>query len=253
MRRIAASLAAFSSLFAIAAAQELAPPVDAGAPESEIAPREEPAMNPDEMADFLNSQQQIQQDVTLTRSVDGQVVETKTETLTYSPNDPLRGSEAGLSPLERLQAEFDSEALTRKEAYEEARLDFIVADLDRDTKMDESEFVYLVNGWQAATVRGSGRGRFVDPTPHTDEAAAKAEHETQARAKFAFLAGGSATVSKKDYLREVLIDFDALDKNDDGLLSADELLNFRVANRGESLADQPAPVVDDAPGDVSER
>jgi hypothetical protein len=173
--------------------------------------------------------------------VDGQVVETRTETITYSPNDPLRSTEASLSPLEALEAEFDSEALTRKEAYEEAKLDFVVADLDRNDKMDESEFVYLVNGWQEATVRGGGRGRFVDPTRHADEDAAKAEHERQARAKFAFLAGGPATVSKKDYLREVLIDFDALDKNDDGILTGPELLYFRVANRGESIADQPAP------------
>jgi len=239
MRFIAISLAALTSL-ASAAAQEdaaaAAPLVAEPAPAAEA-----PAINEDEMADLLNSRQQIRQGVTLTRSVDGQVVETVKETIVYSPDDPLRGSEAGLSPLERLQAEFDSAALTRKEAYEEARLDFIVADLDRNGKMDEAEFVYIVDGWQEATVRGSGRGRFVDPVQHADEAAAKAEHEQQARAKFAFLAGGTATVSKKDYLREVLIDFDALDKNDDGILNGDELLNFRAANRGESLAGQPAP------------
>ncbi len=239
MRFIAISLAALTSL-ASAAAQEdaaaAAPLVAEPAPAAEA-----PAINEDEMADLLNSRQQIRQGVTLTRSVDGQVVETVKETIVYSPDDPLRGSEAGLSPLERLQAEFDSAALTRKEAYEEARLDFIVADLDRNGKMDEAEFVYIVDGWQEATVRGSGRGRFVDPVQHADEAAAKAEHEQQARAKFAFLAGGTATVSKKDYLREVLIDFDALDKNDDGILNGDELLKFRAANRGDSLAGQPAP------------
>jgi Ca2+-binding EF-hand superfamily protein len=245
MRFLAVSLAALTG-FASASAQETAPstPPAPEAPAAEASPAES-AVNPDEMADFLNSQQQIRQGVTLTRSVDGQVVETKTETITYSPDDPLRGSEAGLSPLEALQAEFDSEALTRKEAYEEAKLDFVVADLNRDNKIDESEFVFLVNGWQEATVSGSGRGRFVDPTPHADEASAKAEHESQARAKFAFLAGGAATVSKKDYLREVLIDFDALDKNDDGILNGEELLYFRVANRGESITDQPAPAASD--------
>jgi hypothetical protein len=237
MRFLAVSLAALTG-FASASAQETAPAPEA--PAAEASPAES-AVNPDEMADFLNSQQQIRQGVTLTRSVDGQVVETKTETITYSPDDPLRGSEAGLSPLEALQAEFDSEALTRKEAYEEAKLDFVVADLNRDDKMDESEFVFLVNGWQEATVSGSGRGRFVDPTPHADEASAKAEHESQARAKFAFLAGGAPTVSRKDYMREVLIDFDALDKNDDGILNGEELLYFRVANRGESIADQSLP------------
>ncbi len=244
MRILAASFIALSSLTnAGALAQDATAPTAApAATEPAVgAAAEETPVNPDEMAAFLNSQQQIRQGVTLTRSVDGQVVETKTETITYSPDDPLRGSEASLSPLETLQAEFDSEALTRKEAYEEAKLDFVVADLDRDDKMAESEFVFLVDGWQDASVQGSGRGRFVDPTPLADEAAAKAEHEQQARAKFAFLSGGAPTVSKKDYLREVLIDFDALDKNDDGILTGLELLYFRAANRGESIADQPAP------------
>lgn len=236
MRFLAVSIAALTGL-ASASAQETAPAAEAAPAET--------AINPDEMASFLNSQQQIRQGVTLTRSVDGQVVETKTETIIYSPDDPLRTSEAGLSPLEALQAEFDSEALTRKEAYEEAKLDFIVADLNRDDKMDEREFVYLVDGWQGAEISGSGRGRFVDPTPHADEAAAKAEHEQQARAKFTFLAGGAPAVSKKDYLREVLIDFDAFDKNDDGILTGQELLYFRIANRGEQLADQPAPAASD--------
>lgn len=244
MRLLAVSLAAMTG---IASAQEAAPeplPIEPAAVEVSApadATPAEPAMNPDEMASFLNSQQQIRQGVTLTRSIDGQVIETKSETITYSPNDPLRSTEAGSSPLDALQAEFDSEALTRKEAYEEAKLDFVVADLNRDDKMDESEFVFLVNGWQDATVSGSGRGRFVDPTPQADEAAAKAEYEQQARAKYAFLAGGAKTVSRKDYLREVLIDFDALDKNDDGILTGSELLYFRAANRGESIADQPAP------------
>jgi Ca2+-binding EF-hand superfamily protein len=235
MRLLTVSLLVLSSA-AAAYAQETAPAEPTGAAEqSAPAP-----VNEDEMADLLNSQQQIRQGVTLTRTIDGTVVETRTETITYSPDDPLRGSEAALSPIERLKAEFASEALTRKEAFEEAKLDFVIADLNRDGKMDESEFVFLVNGWQDATVSGSGRSRFVDPTPHADEAAAKAEHEQQARAKFAFIAGGSATVSRKDYMREVLIDFDALDKSGDGVLTGDELLNFRVANRGESIADQPA-------------
>ncbi|HBS31740.1 MAG TPA: hypothetical protein DEA40_08360 [Parvularcula sp.] len=239
MRFLAISLAALTGLASARAQETSAEPAVDAAPA-------EPAVNPDEMADLLNSRQQIRQGVTLTRSVDGEVVETKTRTIIYSPDDPLRGSEAGLSPLEALQAEFDSEALTRKEAYEEAKLDFVVADLDRDGKMEESEFIFLVNGWQDATVSGSGRGRFVDPAAHADEASARAEHESQARAKFAFLAGGAAAVSKKDYLREVLIDFDALDKNDDGILNGEELLYFRAANRGESImAQSPVPASDE--------
>lgn len=238
MRLLPVSILVLSGA-AAAYAQEAAPADQPAEAEAAPAP-----VNEDEMADLLNSQQQIRQGVTLTRTIDGKVVETRTETITYSPDDPLRGSEAAMSPLERLKAEFASEALTRKEAFEEAKLDFVIADLNRDDKMDESEFVFLVNGWQDATVSGSGRGRFVDPTPHADEAAARAEHESQARAKFSFIAGGSTTVSRKDYMREVLIDFDALDKSGDSVLTGDELLNFRAANRGDSIADQPAAEAD---------
>ncbi len=241
MRLIAVSFIALSSA-AAAVAQETTPVDQAAALEEDATSgaADAQAMNEDEMASFLNSQQQIKQGVTLTRTIDGKVVETRSETIIYSPDDPVRDTEAALSPLERLKAEFASDALTRKEAYEEAKLDFVIADLNRDDRLDESEFVFLVKGWQEATVSGSGRGRFVDPTPHADEMAAKAEHEQQARAKFAFIAGGAAGVSRKDYIREVLIDFDALDKSNDGVLTGTELLNFRAANRGESIADQPA-------------
>ncbi|MFN3960000.1 MAG: hypothetical protein ACK4NP_08810 [Parvularculaceae bacterium] len=242
MRVLTVSFIALSSL-AGAAAQE-SPPVDLPVATDAAAAAETPTINEDEMASFLNSQQQIRQGVTLTRTIDGKVVETRTETIVYSPDDPIRGTEAAMSPLERLKAEFASGALTRKEAFEEAKLDFVIADQNRDGKLDVNEFVFLVNGWHEATVSGSGRGRFVDPTPHADETAARAEHESQARAKFAFIAGGAPTVSRKDYIREVLIDFDALDKNNDGVLTGDELLNFRIANRGESIADQPAPASD---------
>jgi hypothetical protein len=244
MRVLAVALVALSSLANAAAQEEATAELPAATEETAAEAPEAPAMNEDQMADFLNSQQQIRQGVTLTRTIDGKVVETRTETITYSPDDPLRGSEAAMSPLERLKAEFASDALTRKEAFEEAKLDFVIADLNRDDKLEESEFVFLVNGWHDATVSGSGRGRFVDPTPHADEADAKVEHERQARAKFSFIAGGAATVSRKDYIREVLIDFDALDKSGDGVLTADELLNFRIANRGESIADQPAAIND---------
>jgi len=89
----AATLAIAAGPFSLAAAQEapIAEPVEAG--------EAEPAMNEDEMADYLNSLQQIKQDVTLTRSVNGEVVEMTTETVVYSADGPLLGSEAGLSPL----------------------------------------------------------------------------------------------------------------------------------------------------------
>lgn len=192
-------------------------------------------VNEDEMADFLNSQQQIKQGVTLTKSVDGKVVETKTETIIYSKDDPIRGSEAGMSPLERLKAEFDSESLTRREALEEAKLDFVIADLDRNEMVDADEFVFLVKGWQDAEISGAGRGRFVDPVFHVDESEAEAEHASQARAKFAVMAGADLGLTKKAFTRKVIEVFEVHDVNNDELLQGDELLAFRAAVRGENV------------------
>lgn len=214
-----------------AAAQE--PPADA--PVAAPVEPEAPALNEDEMADYLNSKQQITQGVTLTRSINGQVVETRKDTLVYTSKDPLRSSEAGLSPLERLQAEFDSQALTRSEALDEARLDFIVADLDRDNVLSAAEFVFLVKGWEEAEISGSGSGRFVDPYFHVDEEAARSEHAEQARAKFAAMAGEAATLSRKAFTRRIIEEFERRDLNRDEVLTGDELLNFRAAVRGETI------------------
>lgn len=212
--------------------------VEAGTPAPVDADTATPAINEDEMADLLNSRQQIKQDVTLTKSVDGKVIETKTQTITYSKDDPLRDSEAGLSPIERLKAEFDSQSLTRKEALDEARLDFVVGDLDRNEDLTADEFVFLVKGWQDAEVSGSGRGRFVDPFFHVDQASADAEHAAQARAKFALMAGEAATINKKRFTRRIVEEFEAHDLDKDELLTGDELLNFRAAVRGEPVTPQ---------------
>lgn len=210
-----------------------------------------PAPNEDEMADFLNSQQQIKQDVTLTRTVDGKVVETRKETVVYSKNDPLRGSEAGQSPLEKLKDIFDSQALTRKEALDEAKLDFVVADLDRDDAISAAEFVYLVKGWESAEISGAGHGRFVDPYFHVDQEAADAEHAEQARLKFTAMAGEDATLSKKAFTRRVIGEFEEHDADKDGLLRGDELLNFRASIRGEPILPAQSQVTDET-GDVKE-
>ncbi|MFZ5617197.1 MAG: hypothetical protein ACOZAA_07750 [Pseudomonadota bacterium] len=240
------SLTAAAAILALGAAAAGAQETAAEAPAKVEAPIgvevtvETPAMNEDEMADFLNSQQQIKQDVTLTRTVDGKVVETTTETITYSADDPLRASEAAQSPIERLKAEFDSKTLTRNEANEEAKLDFVVADLDRNEALTVDEFTFLVEGWQDATVSGAGRSRFVDPVVHDDPAAAAAEHSAQARNKFVLMAEGEASLSRKKYLRRVMADFDACDTDDDEILNGDELLKFRAGNRGETAGLQPS-------------
>ena len=224
-----ATSAALAALSWVGAQAQEAPPAPEASAEAA------PAISEDDMADLLNSQQQIKQGVTLTRSVNGQVIETKKDTVIYSAGDQLRNSEAGSSPLEKLKDQFDSQALTRKEALEEAKLDFVVADLDRDDAMTADEFAYLVKGWESAEISGSGHGRFVDPYFHVDQEAADLEHAEQARAKFAAMAGAVPGLAKKAFTRKIVEEFEEHDLDKDDLLRGDELLNFRASVRGEPI------------------
>ncbi len=214
------------------------PPV-AASPEPE-APEE---TNPDEMADMLNSGQQLKQTVTLRRTVDGKLVETEKRTVIYDRNAPYRETEAGLSTLERLKRSFDGEALTRTEAFEEAKLDFVIADIDRDEKMTTEEFAALVESWRKNEARQAdapnkeiARQRQYDAfIEEIDPMAARQQTHAYAKQKFAFMAGAAQTLSLEDYIREYLLDFDAMDVNDDMILTGEELMRFRALNRGETL------------------
>jgi len=199
--------------------------------------------NPDEMAARLNSQQQLKQTFTVTRTINGEVVETEKRTVIYSGDDPVRPSEAGTTAKEALRAAFDREVLTRNEAFEEAKLDYTVADSNRDNAVTADEFIALVASWREDAAReptaadeASARERqyraFVE---ELDPEAAAAEMQARARAKFDFMAGAAGTLSRKDYMREYLLDFDSMDRNTDMILRGDELMQFRALNRGEKL------------------
>ena len=219
-------------------------------PENEEATEEEP-VNEDEIADKLNSMQQLQQSVTLTRSINGEVAESEKRTITYSRGAPVRATEAGVSEVEALKAAFDQAVLTRPEALEEAKLDFILADKNRDGAMNVEEFVSLVETWRENSKRFveapsedvardrqyNAFLREIDPDAAKNEAAAKA------RKKFTFMAGASQTLSQKEYIAEYLVDFDAMDENSDTFLKAEELLQFRAANRGDTM--RPAAADED--------
>ncbi|OFX00357.1 MAG: hypothetical protein A3E78_03015 [Alphaproteobacteria bacterium RIFCSPHIGHO2_12_FULL_63_12] len=228
-----AALAASSAHAQDAAAPEPQAPAEQATPTEAPAPAEAPAINEDEMADLLNSQQQIKQDVTLTRSVNGQVVETKTETVIYSKDDPIRGSEAEPTALEKLKARFDGEALTRKEALEEAKLGFVVGDLDRDDAMTAEEFVYLVKVWDGADTAEEDAETIADPVSLLDQEDAGHISGELARAKFAAMAGSDLTIGKRAFTRKIIEDFENNDLDKDDLLRGDELLNFRKAVRGK--------------------
>lgn len=203
----------------------------------EDAPRE------DDVADQLNSQQQLQQTFTLKRTINGEVVETKKKTVTLTPDDPYRPTEAGETTLQQVRSAFDNEVLSRVEAFEEAKLDFTIADADRDGRMTAQEFATLVKTWRQSGERDSdapnediAREReyqalleAIDP-----EAAAK-EQDMNANAKFAFISGAQNSIAREDYIREYLLDFDTMDVDNDTFLRDEELMRFRAANRGETI------------------
>lgn len=198
---------------------------------------------PGDIADLLNSQQQLKQTFTLRRTINGEVVETEKRTVTYTPGAPYRETEAGGTTLERLKSSFDGQVLTRIEAFEEAKLDFTIADANRDGAMTAEEFAALVESWD------DSEDRLVDTEEkeltkqeeyeaflaEIDPESAKEKQTSAAIEKFAFLTGGGETVTREVYIREYLLDFDTMDADKDTILRDEELLRFRALNRGEEL------------------
>jgi hypothetical protein len=207
------------------------------------APEAAAELSEDDVADMLNSSQQLQQTFTLKRTIDGTVVETEKRTVTYSRGQPYRETEAGRTALQKLQAEFDGEVLTRTEAFEEAKLDFTIADTDRNDEMTADEFIALVNSWrendarqaEAPTQEVARQREFEAFLLDVNPEAAREQNQTHVREKFAFMSGAAQTVTREDYIREYLLDFDAMDTDKDTLLKAMELMRFRALNRGEAL------------------
>ena len=216
---------------------------DAAPQKSDSGNPDETTENSDDMADTLNSQQQLQQTFVLERRVNGQVVETEKRTVTYDRNMPYRETEAGKSALESLKEKFDGELLTRVEAFEEAKLDFTIADIDRDGLLTEQEFADLVDSWREnetrqaeAPTREIARQRQYDAFLfELNPDAGEIQNEAFAKQKFKFMSGAQEFMSREDYIREYLLDFDSMDADKDSLLKDAELMRFRALNRGETI------------------
>ncbi|GJL95202.1 MAG: hypothetical protein DHS20C05_16070 [Hyphococcus sp.] len=199
--------------------------------------------NEDEIADDLNSRQQLEQTFTLQRTINGEVVETTKRTVTYDRNGPYRATEANVSTLERVKQAFDGEVLTRPEALEEAKLDFTIADVNADYMLTPDEFAALVDSWQenetkqaeAPTKEIARQRQYEAFLAELSPEAAEMQNEAYAKEKFAFMAGAKTWLSREDYIREYLLDFDSMDADNDTLLKGNELMRFRALNRGETI------------------
>ncbi|WDI31018.1 hypothetical protein PUV54_13750 [Hyphococcus flavus] len=201
------------------------------------------SVDADNMADLLNSRQQLQQSFTLQRTVNGEVVETEKRTVTYSRDQPYRETEAGKTTVQRLKERYDREALTRTEAFEEAKLDFVIADANRDGAMTAQEFADLVNTWRLNEARQAeapnneiAQQRKYDAfLAEIDPDTAEMQTKAYALEKFAFMAGAAETLSLQDFIRETMLDFDSMDADKDTILTGEELARFRALNRGETV------------------
>ncbi|MEQ1930431.1 MAG: hypothetical protein ABL957_07840 [Parvularculaceae bacterium] len=220
-----------------------AAPLPADAPASLADASAAPVVDQDNMADDLNRRQQIQQEFTFTRTVDGEVVETDQRSVTYSRSDPVRTTEQNLSAMDALAQKFDAEVLSKTEAFEEAKLDFVTADLNRDGKMTTEEYLRLVDTWNergadAGSAEESARERqyraFVEELEGSGESA-PAGDEGVVAAKFNTLTAATGLIARDDYYRAWLAEFDSVDANRDKMLRGEELMKFRALNRGEAM------------------
>lgn len=248
---------ALSALCAVSYAQQ---PAESVAPEPEIADAEDEQVeqagetpDPDSSADLLNSRQQLQQSFTLKRTINGEVVESEKRTVTFERGEPYRETEADTESItDVLRSEFDGKLLTRNEAFEEAKIDFIIADTDRNGAVDADEFAVLVASWADNNARDAEapnddiarQRRYDDFLSEISSGDAELERDVMAKRKFSFMAGAAQTLSREDYIREYLLDFDTMDTDNDGQLKGDELIRFRAMSRGEQLSEEnptPAP------------
>ncbi len=112
--------------------------------------------------------------------------------------------------------------------------------------MSIDEFSYLVASWKEAdarnvdepTVEQSRQQQYDAFIAEISPETAKLKADHFANQKFLFLTGGVNSVARKDYIREYLLDFDAMDGNKDTILRGDELRKFRALNRGETFEPQ---------------
>ena len=202
--------------------------------------------DPDNAAASLNARQKIQQEFVLERRIDGKVVSRERKKLEYTPSRIKGGTPPERPTLETLSEEFDRKLLTRTEAFEEAKVDFRIADLNQDDQLSEDEYVLLLRGWHDNADRSAqapseelARQRKIDDFLSEIDPHGRYLHlDEAAKRKFRFITGAALTIHRKDFVREYLTDFDAMDHNQDSMLEGLELQQFRAIVRGENIYTQ---------------
>ena len=236
------------------------------------APDAEPgaeAPNPDNSADDLNARQNIRQTFTVKRKLDGQTIDEKTVEIPGDSAFATRASEARGSVRSYVRDKADREILTRPEAAQEARLEFALADANRDGIMTQTEYQTLAQirtedenyAFLIEEQHARNKAREPDRTDRYEafREADRAEWHKLALAQHfrAMVAtetlwgpsSGLATSGKisdtpssglteNAYVRAFMRDFDAADLNGDFILQETETRTFRRALYGDPDMDE---------------
>lgn len=200
--------------------------------QQEPAPEAQNAAEPERelTASELNARQRIKQTVTVRRSLNGAAIEKKSIDVPENLDLPTHPTEAGTSLSQIVRDQVDREVLTRREVLSEANLDFILADTDNDRTITGLEFSNL---WTIRREDENYREVLTDENgdPYPEEAYQLRVASAMGK-KFRLMAGMQSGLNRKEYITEVLRDFDSMDANGDYILRDLELLNFRRISVG---------------------
>jgi len=178
-------------------------------------------------ADQLNAQQTIEQTFTVTRKINGEVVEVKKVVAPNIDGSPVFETEAGGSIADLVEAQVDREVLTRREILAEADIEFTLIDKNNDQQLVLDEFLSLLS---VRREDPNYQAFIVDENDEAYEALEKGFKD-----KFSFFVGMGTMLSRRAYIVEVLRDFDSMDVNGDYILRDRELKNFRLISVGYSV------------------
>lgn len=194
-----------------------------------------PQEDADNSADDLNARQRIRQTFSVKRRINGEIVEEKTITVPDDARFPTRATEATKDVRQFVRDKVDREVLTRREAVDEADLEFTLADSNIDGEMSKSEYLALYST-RKNDPNYTDFLNFDDDANHNGSedryaAFARADRQTYREAalarRFDLFAGKGSSLNHDDYIRAFLKDFDEMDADKNGMISGAEMVRLR--------------------------
>ena len=219
------------------------------AADDEASPAESVEKNADNSANDLNARQRIRQTFTVKRRINGTVVEETTIAVPDDARFPARETEAGDGVRQFVRDKVDREVLTRREAVDEADLEFTLADSNMDGTLTKEEYVALYetrlkdpNYTDFLTLDETAHKSSDGKTP-TDRYAAFAAADRLAYRKAALgdyydlVIDNNPTLNRQYYIRAYLNEFDRMDIDANDMITVEEM----PALRHYLLTGQPKP------------